>query len=61
MKTVTEMFDLLAIYVPYFVWIIIWCLVLPIRLLVLLCIPPGANYKYHALNSLYDFFAFEGR
>ena len=57
----SDFFDWIGDFTPSVIVLILWGLLLPIRLSVLLCIPYGARKRYHTLNPVYEFCAFEGR
>ena len=57
----SEFFDWITDFTPALVYILIWGLLFPIRITVLLVLPHGAKKGYHALNPIYEFFAFEER
>lgn len=55
----SRFFDWLGEGLPSVLWLIVWALMFPIRMFFLLLIPPGASYRHHAMNTLYEFFAFD--
>ena len=55
----TRFFDWLEEGLPSALWLMLWALLFPIRMFFLLLIPPGARSRHHAMNCIYDFFAFE--
>lgn len=57
----SEFFDWITDFAPAVVFLIIWGLLFPIRIAVLLVLPYGAKKGYHALNPVYEIFAFEER
>lgn len=57
----TRFFDMLGDTLPSAVWLLLWALLFPIRMFFLLLIPPGAKSRHHAMNTIYEFFAFEGK
>jgi hypothetical protein len=54
-------FDWIGEGLPSALWLILWALLFPIRMFFLLLIPPGAKSRHHALHTIYEFFAFEGK
>lgn len=46
-------------YTPAILWIVIWLVCFPLRILFLLVLPKGSEKRYHPLNSVFQFFAFE--
>jgi hypothetical protein len=59
MKTISEILFWLGEYVPWLIFAAIWLAILPLRLIVLLAVPPGAVVGTHRLHKLRQFFAFE--
>jgi len=57
----SNFFNWLSDYVPSIVWIIVWMITLPVRLLVLLVLPLSAWRGSHFFNPVYEFFAFEDK
>ena len=45
-------------YLPLFLWGILWLVLLPVRAVALLLLPP-MNFYRHPLRRVRDFFAFE--
>ena len=46
-------------YLPLFLWVIVWLIVLPIRLFFLVLMPMNSSSWKHPMNNLYNFFAFD--
>ena len=55
----SDWFDTLGDYPPLFTLIILWVILLPVRAVALLVLPPCTRYT-HPLRNVRDFFAFEG-
>jgi hypothetical protein len=55
----SEFFEWAEDYVPAILWIVIWLAFLPFRLMFLLVLPKGSEKRYHALNPVFEFFAFD--
>ncbi|CAB5220074.1 hypothetical protein UFOVP239_45 [uncultured Caudovirales phage] len=49
----------LGVYTPAVIWLVLWMLLFPIRLLVLLVLPYKADKTWHWANPIFMFFAFE--
>lgn len=56
-----DFFDWLGNFTPTIIYFILWALVAPLRLAVMLVLPRNAERRYHALNEVFEFFAFEAR
>lgn len=54
----SDLFDRLRDYLPLFTLIILWVVAAPIRLAVLLVLPPVRSY-HHPLRKVREFFLFE--
>lgn len=55
----SDLFDRMRDYLPLFTLIILWVVAAPIRLAVLLVLPPVRSY-HHPLRKVREFFLFEG-
>lgn len=55
----SEIFDILEDSMPLMLLAVMWALLLPMRLVALLLLPPGTRYKTHLLHPVYQFFAFD--
>ncbi len=55
----SEIFNILEDSMPLMLLALMWALLLPVRLIALLLLPPGTRYKTHPLHGLYQFFAFD--
>jgi len=53
-------FEWLKDYAPLGIMFILWAIVFPFRVMVMLLLPLSAKNVYHPLNSVYEFFAFDG-
>ena len=57
----SDFIDWIGDFTPTAILLVLWGLLFPIRLAFLLVIPYGAQKRYHPLNPVFEFFAFEGR
>lgn len=55
----SDLFNILEDSMPLMLLAVLWVILLPLRLMALLLIPPGTRYKTHPLHALYQFFAFD--
>ena len=56
----SELFDKLGDYLPLFTLIILWVILLPVRAVALLLLPPVNRYT-HPLRKAREFFMFDLR
>ena len=57
----SEFFDWLGNFTPTIIYFVLWVALAPIRFAVMLVLPRNAERRYHALNGVFEFFAFERR
>ena len=55
----SSFFEWVEDFLPAILWIVIWLVCFPLRILFLLVLPKGSEKRYHPLNSVFQFFAFE--
>lgn len=53
------LFNKIEDYLPGIIVFLLWLMMIPIRVVVLLLIPPGSRYRWHRLHRVYEFFRFE--
>lgn len=56
----SDLFDKLGDYLPLFTLIILWVILLPVRAVALLLLPPVNRYS-HPLRKVREFFMFDLR
>lgn len=55
----SKFFDWIADYIPGFIYLPLWLLMMIPRLAVLMLLPPGSYKRWHTLNPLFRFLGFE--
>jgi hypothetical protein len=57
----SDFFEWVGDYLPAILYFVVWVVCVPFRFLFLFVLPKGAEKRYHPLNPVFQFFAFEGR